>query len=162
MNGAVVQVSVKNLQEKSLKLALKRCKLDNDREYRAAIVRELRIMSSGHFNLIKLREASVFRNEVWIAMDLMRCSVFAVLCFRGLPEECAIYIARETLNALVFLHQKGFIHRDVKCENLLIGHNGEIKLGLFSSLHCDMRYHINKDPFTNSRFWISDEYKTCQ
>lgn len=76
-------------------MALKRCKLDSDREYRTAIVRELRIMSSGHFNLIKLREASVFRNEVWIAMDLMRCSVFAVLCARGLPEDCAIYIARE-------------------------------------------------------------------
>lgn len=95
MNGAVVQVQVKNTNTQSTKLALKRCKLDSDREYRTAIVRELRIMSSGHYNLIKLREASVFRNEVWIAMDLMRCSVFAVLCARGLPEECAIYIARE-------------------------------------------------------------------
>lgn len=96
VNGAVVQVQVKNSNSnQSSKLALKRCKLDSDREYRTAIVRELRIMSSGHFNLIKLREASVFRNEVWIAMDLMRCSVFAVLCARGLPEDCAIYIARE-------------------------------------------------------------------
>lgn len=96
VNGAVVQVQVKNSNNNQLsKLALKRCKLDSDREYRTAIVRELRIMSSGHFNLIKLREVSVFRNEVWIAMDLMRCSVFAVLCARGLPEDCAIYIARE-------------------------------------------------------------------
>lgn len=95
VNGAVVQVQVKNTNNQSTKLALKRCKLDADREYRTAIIRELRIMSSGHFNLIKLREASVFRNEVWIAMDLMRCSVFAVLCARGLPEDCAIYIARQ-------------------------------------------------------------------
>lgn len=77
------------------RLALKRCKLDHDREYRAAIVRELRIMATGHANLIKLREAAVHKNEVWIAMDLMRCSVFAVLCCRGLPEEYAIYIARQ-------------------------------------------------------------------
>lgn len=78
-----------------MKLALKRCKLDNDKEYRSAIVRELRIMSSGHINLIKLKEVAVYRNDVWIAMDLMRCSVFTILCARGLPEDCAIYIARE-------------------------------------------------------------------
>ena len=93
VNGSVVQVGVRGTG--SLKLALKRCKLDNDREYRAAIVRELKIMASGHANLIKLREASVHKNEVWIAMDLMRCSVFAVLCCRGLPEEYAVYIIRQ-------------------------------------------------------------------
>jgi hypothetical protein len=86
---------VKSNPSNSPRLALKRCKLDHDREYRAAIVRELRIMSTGHYNLIKLKEASIFKNEVWIAMDLMRCSVFAILCSRALPEELAIYIGKE-------------------------------------------------------------------
>lgn len=98
---------------------MKRCKLDSDREYRTAIVRELRIMSSGHFNLIKLREASVFRNEVWIAMDLMRCSVFAVLCARGLPEDCAIYIAREvSFLLIVFIYYIKFVLLDTQCIKL--------------------------------------------
>lgn len=154
VNGAVVQVQVKNTSAQSLKLALKRCKLDSDREYRTAIVRELRIMSSGHHNLIKLKEVSIYRNEVYIAMDLMRCSVFAVLCVRGLPEDCAIYIARETLNALVYLHNKGFIHRDVKCENLLIGHNGEIKLADFG-LATTTR-HVNRERLGTAK-WMSPE-----
>ncbi|CAO3651660.1 unnamed protein product [Mucor hiemalis] len=154
VNGAVVQVQVKNTNTQSLKLALKRCKLDSDREYRTAIVRELRIMSSGHHNLIKLKEVSIYRNEVYIAMDLMRCSVFAVLCVRGLPEDCAIYIARETLNALVYLHNKGFIHRDVKCENLLIGHNGEIKLADFG-LATTTR-HVNRERLGTAK-WMSPE-----
>lgn len=84
-----------NSQSPNKKLALKRCKLDKDKEYRAAIVRELRIMSTGHHNLIKLKEVAIYKNEVWIAMDLMKYSVFTVLCARGLPEEYAIYIARE-------------------------------------------------------------------
>ncbi|KAI9309149.1 kinase-like domain-containing protein [Cunninghamella echinulata] len=128
VNGSVIQV---NIRGSTAQLALKRCKLDNDREYRAAIVRELRIMSTGHKNLIKLKEAAVYKNDIWMAMDLMRCSVFTVLCCRGLPEKYSIYIVREVLNALSFLHNKGFIHRDVKCENLLISHQGEVKLADF-------------------------------
>lgn len=127
MNGSVVQVSVRGM--KGVKMALKRCKLEDDRECKAAVVRELRIMASGHTNLIRLCEAAIHRNEVWIAMDLMQCSVFAVLCHRALPEEHALYIVRQTLNALIYLHSKGYIHRDIKCENLLLGYNGEVKLG---------------------------------
>ncbi|CAO3645590.1 unnamed protein product [Cunninghamella echinulata] len=128
VNGSVIQV---NIRGSTAQLALKRCKLDNDKEYRAAIVRELRIMSTGHKNLIKLKEAAVYKNDIWMAMDLMRCSVFTVLCCRGLPEEYSIYIVREVLNALSYLHNKGFIHRDVKCENLLISQQGEVKLADF-------------------------------
>lgn len=101
VNGSVVQVGVRG--SGGVRLALKRCKLDNDREYRAAIVRELKIMASGHTNLIKLREASVHKNEVWIAMDLMKCSVFAVLCCRALPEEYAIYIIRQVKGVLYYV-----------------------------------------------------------
>ncbi|ORY91829.1 kinase-like domain-containing protein [Syncephalastrum racemosum] len=154
VNGAVIQVSVRGAGGPSARLALKRCKLDQDREYRAAIVRELRIMATGHANLIKLREAAVHKNEVWIAMDLMRCSVFAVLCCRGLPEEYAIYIARQTLNALVFLHSKGFIHRDVKCENLLIGPSGEVKLADFG-LATSTR-HTNRERLGTAK-WMAPE-----
>lgn len=92
VNGAVVQVT---LRGSATRYALKRCKLDYDKNYRAAIVRELRIMATGHRNLIMLREVSVCKCEVWIAMDLMQCSVFTVLCCRGLPEEHAVFIAKE-------------------------------------------------------------------
>ncbi|KAI9475510.1 MAG: kinase-like domain-containing protein [Benjaminiella poitrasii] len=129
VNGSVVRVVHK--YKKNVQLAIKRCRLDPDHEYKAAIIRELRIMASAHPNLIRLREVSLWREDVWIAMDLQRCSVFAVLCQRGLPEEHAIYITCETLKALSFLHSKAFIHRDIKCENLLLGWNGEVKLADF-------------------------------
>ncbi|KAI8144187.1 kinase-like domain-containing protein [Fennellomyces sp. T-0311] len=129
VNGAVVRASCRD--KPNVQLAIKRCKLDPDSEYRAAILRELRIMASGHKNLIKLREVTLCRDDIWIAMDLMRCSVFAVLCQRGIPEEFAIHITCETLKALIHLHSKGYLHRDVKCENLLLGWNGEVKLADF-------------------------------
>ncbi|KAI8073131.1 kinase-like domain-containing protein [Gongronella butleri] len=128
VNGAVVGARHRYKHDK---LAIKRCRLDSDRDYRLAIVRELKIMASGHVNLIRLREVSLWREDVWMIMDLQQCSVFAILCQRGLPEEHALYVTREILKALVFLHSKGYIHRDIKCENLLVGWHGEIKLADF-------------------------------
>ncbi|KAI8380802.1 kinase-like domain-containing protein [Blakeslea trispora] len=129
VNGAVVKAQ--HRYKKNMSLAIKRCRLDPDREYKASIVRELRIMATGHSNLIRLREVSLWKQEIWMAMDLMRCSVFAVLCQRGIPEQYTIQIACEALKGLVYLHSKCFIHRDIKCENILLGWNGEVKLADF-------------------------------
>lgn len=40
-------------------------------------------------------------------------------------------ILKKILRALLFLHSKAHIHRDVKSENLLIGANGDVKLADF-------------------------------
>lgn len=153
VNGAVVRAASRT--QPNMLFAIKRCKLDPDREYRAAILRELKIMASGHKNLIRLSEVTVCRDDIWIAMDLMRCSVFAVLCQRGIPEEHAIHIAVETLKALNYLHSKDILHRDVKCENLLLGWNGEVKLGTFLCLlFClclDVLTHLGHQ---NSGLWV--------
>lgn len=77
-------------------MAIKRCQIDiADQDFRTAVLRELRIMASGHENIIRLGELTLWRSELWIGMDLMRCSVFSVLCQRGIPEEFTVYIARE-------------------------------------------------------------------
>lgn len=34
-------------------------------------------------------------------------------------------------NALMYLHSKRVIHRDIKPENLMLGLNGELKIGDF-------------------------------
>jgi serine/threonine protein kinase len=116
-------------KQPNVQLAIKRCRLDPDREYRAAILRELRIMGSGHPNLIKLREVTLCSDDVWMAMDLMRCSVFAILCQRGIPEGFTVHITCETLKALIDLHSQGLLHRDIKTENILLGWDGQVKLG---------------------------------
>ncbi|KAI7892358.1 kinase-like domain-containing protein [Mucor mucedo] len=129
VNGSVVKAQ--HRYKKNVFFAIKRCHLDPDREDKAAIIRELRIMATGHTNLIRLREVSLWKQEVWMAMDLERCSVFAVLCQRGIPEQYTVYITCEALKGLAYLHSKSFIHRDIKCENILLGWNGEVKLADF-------------------------------
>ncbi|KAI8643180.1 kinase-like domain-containing protein [Parasitella parasitica] len=45
-------------------------------------------------------------------------------------EEAAKYTA-QMVNALIYLHSKRVIHRDIKPENLMLGLNGEVKIGDF-------------------------------
>ncbi|KAI8341250.1 kinase-like domain-containing protein [Chlamydoabsidia padenii] len=152
VNGAVVKATFR--KQPNVQLAIKRCKLDPDREYRAAILRELRIMASGHSNLIKLREVTMCRDDIWMAMDLMRCSVFAILCQRGIPEGYTVHITCETLKALIYLHSKGLLHRDIKCENLLLGWDGQIKLADFGlAARVDRR---NRDRLGTTK-WMAPE-----
>ncbi|KAI9318954.1 kinase-like domain-containing protein [Dichotomocladium elegans] len=129
VNGAVLRARL--IKKPHVQVAIKRCILHPDRRYRAAIVRELCIMATRHPNLIRLRQVVIWREDVWISMDLMRCSVFAVLCRRGIPEEHAVYITFQTLKALEFLHSLGYLHRDIKCENILLSHDGHVKLADF-------------------------------
>ncbi|RUS16184.1 hypothetical protein BC937DRAFT_91526 [Endogone sp. FLAS-F59071] len=70
VNGSVVKASSRT--NPNILVAIKRCKVDSDREYRAAILRELRIMSTGNVNLIQMREVALWRDEVNLTLTYNR------------------------------------------------------------------------------------------
>ncbi|KAI8081188.1 kinase-like domain-containing protein [Thamnidium elegans] len=131
-NGAVVRATRKH---SNTQVAIKRCYIeDQDTPHHAYILRELRIMGClNHPNLIQIREAALWDDHLWMCMELMSCSVFNLLYNTtvGLSEGNAIRIARECLEGLVYLHSKNYMHRDIKCENILLSRNGQVKLADF-------------------------------
>ena len=47
---------------------------------------------------------------------------------RLLPEHEARYLFTQIAEGLKFLHSSNVAHRDLKCENILLGHNMSIKI----------------------------------
>ncbi|CDS08615.1 hypothetical protein LRAMOSA09976 [Lichtheimia ramosa] len=152
VNGAVVRARMH--KKPQIQVAIKRCILYPDRAYRAAVARELCIMATRHPNLIRVREAVIWHDDVWITMDLMRCSVFSVLCRRGLPEDHTVHIICQTLKALDYLHASGYMHRDVKCENILLGRDGQVKLADFGLSACIDRRNCER---LGTNKWMAPE-----
>lgn len=58
--------------------------------------------------------------------------VFVVICpelERPLTEPQIRVVCKQTLDALVYLHENKIIHRDLKAGNILFSSDGDVKLG---------------------------------
>ena len=67
-------------------------------------------------------------------MELAMCSLLDLLkkhYTKGLDEKYISIILRQVLNGLKELHSNNIIHRDIKAGNILISHDGIIKISDF-------------------------------
>ncbi|KAL8559330.1 hypothetical protein ACOMHN_060020 [Nucella lapillus] len=91
-----------------------------------------------HDNILPHFCSFIHQHELWIIMppmgfgscrDLMHAFFTA-----GLPETSIMYVLRDVLRALEYLHSRGIIHRGVKASHVLISGSGQVCLtGLHNS-----------------------------
>ncbi len=69
---------------------------------------------------------------------------------RYLPSDVALLIVREACRALVYAHERGVIHRDIKPGNILISRSGEVKLVDFgiATIHGDDESNLTREGMT--------------
>ena len=71
------------------------------------------------------------------ASELNVCSLIEYLSTeleRPLTEPQIRVVCKQTLQALIYLHENKIIHRDLKAGNILLSLDGEVKLGKLSYL----------------------------
>ncbi|EMP33457.1 Serine/threonine-protein kinase 10 [Chelonia mydas] len=77
---------------------------------------------------------------------------------RGLTEPQIQVICRQMLEALVYLHSKKIIHRDLKAGNVLLTQDGDIKLADFGVSAKNIKTLQRRDSFIGTPYW-SPEFK---
>ncbi|GAV69576.1 Pkinase domain-containing protein/NAF domain-containing protein [Cephalotus follicularis] len=99
------------------------------------IIREVEAMRrlQHHPNILKIHEVMASKTKIYLIMELATGGeLFSKLLRRGrLSEPAARNYLQQLVSALHFCHQNGVAHRDLKPQNLLLDHNGSLKVSDF-------------------------------
>ena len=82
---------------------------------------------------------------------------------KPLTEPQIQYVIRETLEALVYLHdQLHVIHRDMKAGNILLTESGQVKLADFGVSAKNTSALQRRFSFIGTPYWMSPEVIACE
>ncbi len=97
-----------------------------DDAFSERFIREARIAANlTHPHIVAVHDVGVHDVHHFIAMEYLPGGDLAHECDQGLVDlPAAVRITREIASALEYAHRKGFVHRDVKPENILFRDNG--------------------------------------
>lgn len=126
-------------------VALKKVRLENEKEgFPITAVREIKILRQlNHRNIVNLKEIVTDKQD---ALDFRKDKGSFYLVFEymdhdlmGLLESGLVdfneqnnaSIMKQLLDGLNYCHKKNFLHRDIKCSNILMNNKGQVKLADF-------------------------------
>ncbi|XP_005088929.1 cyclin-dependent kinase 13 [Aplysia californica] len=124
-------------------VALKKVRLENEKEgFPITAVREIKILRQlQHPNIVNLKEIVTDKQDAldfkkdrgsfYLVFEYMDHDLMGLLesGMVTLHEEHIASFMKQLLQGLQYCHRKHFLHRDIKCSNILLNNRGQIKLG---------------------------------
>ncbi|KAL9237165.1 hypothetical protein vseg_011749 [Gypsophila vaccaria] len=116
-----------------------------------------------HPNILRAHCSFTVDHRIWVVMPFMSAGSLQSIIMSnfptGLPENCIAIVLRETLKALMYLHDQGHVHRDVKAGNILVDSNGGVKLGDFgvSAPIYDTNFDSKLKEVAGTPYWMAPE-----
>jgi CTD kinase subunit alpha len=124
-------------------VALKRLRMEAERDgFPITAMREMKILK----HLEQRQGQGVIRLHELLYEVNMQNSVACFMVFEYMPHDLTGLLnhptfkltmaqkkdmARQTIDAIGFMHKNGVLHRDIKAANILVSHTGEVKLADF-------------------------------
>lgn len=92
--------------------------------------REVKLLSRlDHPVVPKIYDILNFRGYTCVVMELIEGFTLDSVMVRGpLPLGDALYVGREVADGLAAAHRQKIVHRDIKGENIMVSHDGEVKI----------------------------------
>ena len=146
--GKVFQVRLKHTNEiYAMKVLKKSHILEKDHIDYMRVEREI-LTSVSHPFIVTLFNTFQTSSKLYMVMEFINGGhLFFQLYDQGLfTEDIARFFAAEMVLAVGHLHSLGFVHRDMKPENVLLGADGHLKVTDFGLAKCNM----TDEPRTNS------------
>uniref|UniRef100_A0A8D2L9Y1 Cyclin-dependent kinase 12 n=1 Tax=Varanus komodoensis TaxID=61221 RepID=A0A8D2L9Y1_VARKO len=126
-------------------VALKKVRLDNEKEgFPITAIREIKILRQLiHSSVVNMKEIVTDKQD---ALDFKKDKGAFYLVFEymdhdlmGLLESGLVHFSedhiksfmKQLMEGLEYCHKKNFLHRDIKCSNILLNNSGQIKLADF-------------------------------
>jgi eukaryotic-like serine/threonine-protein kinase len=102
----------------------------DDPAARLRLVREARAAAAlNHPNICTVYEVGETGGQAYIAMEMVEGQTLSSLLPRGgLPVDQVVHYGRQLAAALAHAHARGVIHRDLKCQNVMVTPDGRVKV----------------------------------
>ncbi|XP_056022827.1 mitogen-activated protein kinase kinase kinase kinase 3-like isoform X12 [Ostrea edulis] len=139
--------------------AIKVIKLEPGDDF-AIIQQEIVMMKDcKHPNIVAYFGSYLRRDKLWIAMEYCGGgSMQDIYHITGpLTEPQIGFICRETLKGLMYLHNRGKMHRDIKGANILLTDEGDIKLADFGVSAQITQTMCKRKSFIGTPYWMAPE-----
>ncbi|PIP38793.1 MAG: hypothetical protein COX19_10730 [Desulfobacterales bacterium CG23_combo_of_CG06-09_8_20_14_all_51_8] len=110
-------------------------------------LKEARVVAGlRHPNIVSIYDVGVYENKYYIIMEYLEGGDLKQNIKRGLTIPQTLKIMRQIASALAHAHDKGFIHRDIKSQNIMFRADGTAVLtdfGIVKDLTAETGYTLD-------------------